>query len=390
MKILQVIPYFVPAYGYGGPLKVCFDLSKELLVHGHEITVATTDALDEKNRIQKLEEEIDGIKIIRFRNISNWIAKNCNGYIPFGFYFWAKNNIPKFNAIHCHDFFTLQNIIISHFCKKYDVPFIIQPHGTLSPIRQEANFNFAKKTFTKLFNGVLKNSKNIIALTENEKNDIIQIDPTLAKKIKVVPNGIRLEEFENIEKIDLHERYGIPQKNKVIGYIGRIQHIKGIDISLEILAKLKNKILFTYLIIGPNEGEKEVLEKKIEELGLKKNVIFAGILIGKEKLATIKSCDVFLFTSRNEGFPMTILEVAAMGVPQILSKNCNVPEIKEYGGGFEFDLKNKQEFVEKIKLVLTNLRIASELGRKAHLLVKNNFNLIEIVKKIQKIYKKII
>ena len=70
MKILQVIPYFVPAYSYGGPVKVCFDISKELVKRGHQVTVATTDTLDGDNRILKLEEEIDGINILRFKNFN--------------------------------------------------------------------------------------------------------------------------------------------------------------------------------------------------------------------------------------------------------------------------------------------------------------------------------
>lgn len=384
MKVLQVIPYFVPAYSYGGPLKVCFDLSKELVKKGHAVTVATTDTLDEKNRIEKLTEEIDGIKIIRFINISNALAKNCNGYLPFGFYFWAKNNIKNFDAVHCHDFFTFQNIVVAHFCKKYSIPFIVQPHGTLSPIRQNARFKIIKKIFLNLFKNVLKNSKNIIALTENEKREIITIDKYLDEKIEIIPNGLRLEEFENIEKIDLHQKYNIPKENKIIGYIGRIQYIKGIDISLEILAQLKNKINFTYLIIGPDEGEKKNLEIQLKKLGLDNNIIFTGILRGNEKLETIKSCNTFLFTSRNEGLPMTILEIAALGVPQIISKNCHVPEIEKSEAGFEIRLEKKDIFVERILLLLNNQAMSEKFSENSRKMIAKNFNLKNICDKLEK------
>lgn len=386
MKILQIIPYFIPAYSYGGPLKVCFDISKELIKKDHSVTVATTDTLNEKNRILKLEERIDGIDIIRFRNISNRLAKNFNGYLPIGFYFWAKENIKKFDIIHCHDFFTLQNIITAYFSKKYNVPFIIQPHGTLSPIRQEARFKTLKKLFTKLFTRVLYDAKNIIALTENEKNEILFINKQLTKKIRVIPNGLRLEEFQNIEKIDLYEKYKIPKENKIIGYIGRIQYIKGIDISLEILAQLKNKLKFTYLIIGPDEGERKNLEDQIKKLNLEKNVVFAGILNGKEKLETIKSCDIFLFSSRNEGLPMTVLEISALGVPQIISKNCNVPEIEKYGAGFEFDLKNKDYAKLKIFELLNNKKAREIISHDSIKLVKDNFDIKKVMIKYQEIY----
>ena len=388
MKILEVIPYFIPAYSYGGPVKVCLDISKEIIRQGHSVTVATTDTLDGKNRIKKLEEEIDGLKIIRFKNISNWLAKNYNGYLPISFYFWAKKNIKNFDIVHCHDFFTLQNIIISHFCKKHEVPFFIQPHGTLSPVRQKAKMQFAKKIFLKLFNKTLKNSKSIIALTENEKQEIISIDKDLENKTIIIPNGIKTAEFENINRINLHKEYNLPEENKIIGYFGRIQYIKGIDISLKILAKIKNKINFTYLIIGPDEGEKEKLEKQIEELGLNKNVIFTGILTGNKKWQTIKSCDLFLFTSRNEGLPMTILEIATLGIPQVLSKDCHVPEIEKYDGGFEFNLNEEEKIAEKIVEIISDEQERQFLGNNSKKLIQEYFNLEKTVSKLIQAFQK--
>jgi glycosyltransferase involved in cell wall biosynthesis len=387
MKILQVIPYFTPAYSYGGPVKVCHDISKELVKRGHRVTVATTDALDNKNRIKKSQETIENIKIIRFKNLSNFLAKNCNGFLPINFFFWAKNNIKNFEIVHCHDFFTLQNIITAYFCKKYNVPFIVQPHGTLSPIRQNAKFKNLKKLFLNLFKNVLTNSKNIIALTKNEKNEIIQINQKLEKKIKVIPNGIEIAEFQNIKKINLYKKYKIPEKNKIIGYIGRIQYIKGLDISLEILASLKKKLDFTYLIIGPDEGEKNNLEKKIKKLNLEKNVLFTGILEGDEKLETIKSCNLFLFTSRSEGLPMTILEIATLGIPQIISENCNVPEIENFGAGKVFVLNHEKAIAENLLTLLKNKKQQLEMSKNAIKMIKERFELNKICDRIEDVYK---
>jgi glycosyltransferase involved in cell wall biosynthesis len=387
MKILQVIPYFVPAYSYGGPIKGCFDISKELTKRGHEITVVTTDTLDGDKRITRLEEEIGGIRIIRFRNISNWLAKNCNGYLPAGFYNWTKKNIHNFDVVHCHDFFTLQNIIIAHRCKKNNIPFIIQPHGTLSPTSQKAKFKITKKIFLKFFGIVLKNSRNIIALTEKEKKEIISIDDKLRDKIEIIPNGLEINEFKNIKRIDLHQKYRIPDAHKIIGYLGRIQYIKGIDISLAILSRLINKLDITYLIIGPDEGEKKKLENKIRKIGLESNVIFAGILSGNEKLEIMKSCDLFLFTSRSEGLPMSVLEVAALGVPQVISENCNVPEIENSNAGFILDLEDAEGFVYKILEVLNNENLHKKLSENSPKMISEYFDLQIICNRIEYLIK---
>lgn len=387
MKILQVIPYFVPAYSYGGPLKVCFDLSKELVKRGHEVTVVTTDTLDGNKRIKELEEQIEGIRIIRFKNLSNYAAKHFNAYLPVGFYFWIKKNITHFDTVHCHDFFTFQNIFISSICKKNKIPFVIQPHGTLSPVSQNARFKIIKKLFIKLFSGVLYNSKQIFALTLNEKKQIIDVNTGVSSKIKVIPNGVKTEDFENINTIDLHTKYAIPLNHKIIGYIGRMQYIKGVDISIEILAQLKNELDFTFLIIGPDEGEKSNLEKQIQQLELEKQVVFAGILSGKEKLETIKSCDLFLFTSRSEGLPMSILEVASLGIPQVISDTCNVPEIELYEAGYEIKLKEQKKFCRKLNEIAINKNLSFKMRENASKMIQAKFTLGLVVDKIENTYK---
>jgi len=63
MRILQVIPYFYPAYAFGGPVKVAFQVSKELVKRGHEVIVYTTDAKYWNSRLNtKSVEIIDGAR----------------------------------------------------------------------------------------------------------------------------------------------------------------------------------------------------------------------------------------------------------------------------------------------------------------------------------------
>ena len=375
MKILQVIPYFIPAYKFGGPVKVCFDVSKELVNRGHDVTVVTTDTLDGIKRIEARTEDIEGIHVIRFRNISNHLVKYFNGYLPAGFYTWLKNNVSAYDIAYCHDYFTLQNIITSHFCRKYNVPYMVQPHGTLALVRQKARFKNIKYLFHAIFKNVLKHAKYIVALTLNEKIEISTIYSNAKSKIKVIPNGINMNEFIAISKYDLHSKFGIPEANKIIAYIGRIQYIKGIDISLTILSAIKNKLNFTFLIIGPDEGEKYKLEQQIIALGLKNQVLFTGQLEGMEKLMTIKSCDLFLFTSRSEGLPMTVLEVAALGVPQIISENCNVPELAITKAGFVIKEDQIDIATDLILKILEDQDLQDSLSLNAVKMVRKYFDL---------------
>ncbi|MCX6809788.1 MAG: glycosyltransferase [Candidatus Berkelbacteria bacterium] len=385
-KILYVIPYFVPAWSYGGPVKVAFDFAKELTKLGNRVTVATTDVLDARSRNKKLFETVDGIKVCRFKNLNNIFARNLNFYTPVGFRKWLKTNIQNYDIVHIHEFFTYQSFITSKICHKAKKPYIIQPHGSLSQFCRKSRFYFIKNCLVKKFTPLVVSSSAIIALNEEEKKDIAQIYPQAKAKIKIAPNGLDLTEFKNIKKNDLHRTYNIPKSNKIIAFIGRLHFKKGLDISLKALARIKDELDFTFLIIGPDEGEKENLENLAENLGIKNRIVFAGLMSGNKKLETLKSADLSLLNSRSEGLPTTLLESAALALPIICSCGSNFPEVEQFEAGFVVD--STQQTAQKIKLVLKDDRLREKLSQNA-LKLADSFNLQKCTQTLNKIYESI-
>ena len=119
-------------------------------VENNQLTLITTDALDKDNRIKKLEETIDGIKIIRFKNLSNYLAKFHNIYLPLWITKWVKNNVKNYDIVHMHDFFTYLNIITGKYCRKYNIPYVVQPHWSANFLPERWK-SWIKKIFFKLF-----------------------------------------------------------------------------------------------------------------------------------------------------------------------------------------------------------------------------------------------
>ncbi len=382
LRVLVVIPYFMPAVGYGGPVRVSFDIARGLVSRGHEVTVATTDVLDERKRASCTEERIEGIRVVRFRNVSNRLAKKMNGYLPFLFIPWLVKNAKRFDVIHCHDFFSVQTVASGLASAAFKVPLVVQPHGSLSSVRRAARFAAIKKCFIGLFLGVLRQARLVIALTQEEKKSIEAIVGN-APKIAVVPNGIDPHPFADVSEIDLHAKFGIPKVSRIIGFVGRISPIKGLDISLRILAKLKDSHAFTFLIIGPDEGEMRKLQKEAQALGIAERVVFVGMLSGEEKLRVMKSCDLFLFTSRDEGLPMTVLEAAALGIPQVLSRECNVPEVEEYGAGYVHPLEDVDTLAGSVASILDEDDLRRRLGGNARRMVRERFDSRKVLDRME-------
>ena len=66
MRILQIIPHYVPAFRFGGPLRVAHSLGKSFITLGHHVTVCTTNMKDEKENLDVPLDKpinIDGINV---------------------------------------------------------------------------------------------------------------------------------------------------------------------------------------------------------------------------------------------------------------------------------------------------------------------------------------
>ena len=137
MRILFVIPYFFPAECFGGPVKIAFDLGKKLVEKGNEVFVYTSDALDVSNRIKTCETEIEGMHIHYFRNISMFTVKTSRLFITPQMYNQINVDLKDrraFDIIHSHEYSTFQNIIVHYLSKKYQIPYVLQAHGSLPTI----------------------------------------------------------------------------------------------------------------------------------------------------------------------------------------------------------------------------------------------------------------
>lgn len=141
---------------------------------------------------------------------------------------------------------------------------------------------------------------------------------TLNGKVKIIPNAIDVEPFcysEDVrqrmrEELNLDDRF-------VIGHVGRFHYAKNheylLDIFKEISLKQQNAVL---LLLG--EGSRmEEMKKKVKTLGIEEKVIFAGNK--KETWDYYQAMDFFVFPSRFEGLPGTVVEAQSAGLSCLIS-----------------------------------------------------------------------
>lgn len=388
MRILFVIPYFAPAWSFGGPIKVVMELSKELLRQGHEVTVATTDVLDRKHRHNKSIDTIDGIEVHYFKNISNTLAARANVYMPRGFRAWLKKNIRKYDVVHCHDLYTWLHVAVAEIAPQSGVSFLVQPHGALNSTRVAAGKTGFKKAFLKLYPSILREASALIASTAKEKKDEIgAYDSSLLPKTFVVANGISTTQIAAPHADDAErQRLGLRPGERMLVYFGRIQHIKGIDITLRALSLLPD-VQYRFFVIGRDDGVLAQLQDLAKELKIHGRIVWVGPTFGAKLAVYLANADAFLFNSRSEALPMAVLDAAAAGLPPIISPYCNLPEVAAHGAGVVLSKNTPETTAAAIRQYLTDPSAARTMRENCHRLIREHFNIASIAQTYLALYK---
>lgn len=230
-----------------------------------------------------------------------------------------------------------------------------------------------------------------VAISNSLKNLVSKVTNLRSEEITVIPNGINIKEFLEIDDsvFEIVEKNNLLNKFPVILSPVNIIERKNISFSLDILFHLKKVYPnLTYVLTGKvshhKEGEKylEILNEKIEKYSLKNNVVFLNEFIKrslhKSEVHDFYSlCDIIFYFSKSENFGLPLLEATLTKTPIFLSDLLVFREV----GGENFSYvdcenappeavaKNIVDFLENNKLISMNR------------VVKENYNLTNIIKK---------
>lgn len=374
MKILEVIPFFNPKFG--GTVKGVYNLSKELSKRDHEITIITTDISYNENYVTELVNE--GVEIIPFKCIVNFASIFYSPSMDK----WLKFNIQKFDLVDLHNFRSYQNNIIHKYSKRYNVPYILQAHGSVLPF-------FEKQKLKKIYDffwghKLLEDAITVIALTETESNQYKKMGVP-KNKIQIIPNGINLiEDHELPERGLFRKKYGISNNENIILYLGRIHKIKGIDLLLKSFCLLsKDMDNVKLVIVGP--GDTSNLEKMINNSRIKDKVIFTRPIYGKDKNEVFIDSDLYVLPSIYDAFPNTVLEAFSFSKPVIVTEGCGIKDIIHETAGYAVKY-DKNSLNDAMYSILTNETLKHSFGENGKQLINDKFNRKKIMDKIEILY----
>jgi len=326
MNILQVITSFPPAYAYGGPVESSYNISKSLVKRGHDVSVFTTDVYNSDSRLTGYDDpEIrEGIRIRRFKNISNHLAWTANISTAVGMWPALRTEIEKFDIVHLHEFRSIEAALTSYEAVRQNVPIVLQPRGSLARISK----GIQKTIFDRLFGYRIVSAANqIIASSRVESAQYSEVLPKICNKpLSYVPNGIDQSTYAKLpEERQFREKYNISSSSNMILYLGRVHKGKGIDTLVRAFSDLELEQKCYLVIVGPDDGYLSQLKKLRDEFNCD-NILFPGPKYGDEKLAAYLDADVFVLPSNYDSFGNVVIEAMACGTPTVTTDACGVSE----------------------------------------------------------------
>lgn len=366
---------------------MAYEISKYLAHRGHNVTVYTTDVYDSISRLKYRENPtfVDGIKVYHFKNISNILAKKNFPIAPM-MAISLYENIQNFDIIHINEYRTFQSVLVHYFAKKYKIPYVLQPRGS---VPQKIGAHNLKVLFDDLFGLSIFNDTHRVILSSNkELQECISILPNLNKdKVELIPNGIDLDNDSNLpNKGEFRKKYLIKNNEKIILALGRIHEIKGFDLLIESFNILCAKIGNVKLVIaGPDEGYLSVLCSIVDKLNLNDKVIFTGPLYGNDKIEAYIDANIFVLPSRYESFGNVVLEACKFGLPPVITNNCGVSEwiTNDQGMVVEYD---KNELYASMYKLLINEELRIKMGENCKKLIFDKFSLDNVFGKLENVY----
>ncbi len=240
----------------------------------------------------------------------------------------AISQLSKTTIVHLHGAFIPEFYHITKLLNKKNISYIYTPHGSLTEMAMTKN-KLVKKWYFKCFEAqIIAKAKRIQLLGVNEYSYLDRLTSKAQKCL--IANGQDLKVIPHYPSVQKQK------PNPVFGFCGRLaQFHKGLDLLFLGFQKyIQNGGTGTLELIGDGTDRQELAQLAVN-LGISDRIIFHGKKFGKEKYDLLNKMDVFLHTSRMEGFPTAVLEAAALKIPTITSDATNMNEfIRKHHSGF--------------------------------------------------------
>ena len=307
------------------------------------------------------------------------------------------------DLVHCHTWYSHFGGILAKL--NYGIPFVITVHSLepLRPWKREqlgGGYDFSlwiEKT-------ALEMADAIVAVSGETKRDIERLFEVDPNHVRVIHNGIDLEEYRRVDSTDALKRHGINPDEPYLLFVGRITRQKGIVYLVRAIQFMTPGFQIVLCAGAPDtpeiaiEMQKAIAQAKSE----RSDIIWIEEMVDRNAVIELYShAAVFCCPSIYEPFGIINLEAMACGTPVVASAVGGIKEVVvDQETGFlvpleqmkesPFEPLNPEKFsrdlAEKINQLMNDRRLREKFGKAGRKRVEEKFSWSTIAQKTKALY----
>jgi len=394
LNICFVTPEYFPISGGTGAY--VYYLSHSLQKLGHNVHVVARDK-------QESEKTVNGINVHYIKGAGNALTK-----------YWrfarsASKKIEELNKQNGFDVIHVNLPLVPSFAIPKDASkaLVCAVHSTwkgeaivtkrdnpknLNPNEKSMlRYNFLLRSYEKK---LMKRSDALIAVSKYTVDELTELYGIEEEKIHVIYNGVDVQKFKpRPDRAELRREFGLEDKNKIVLFVGRLYHRKGLEILLRSIPPVLQEFSDVKFVISGKgfKQKEESLRNLAKQLDIEDHVTFMGY-VPDEKLPNLYSAsDIFVLPAIYENFPFAILEAQATGLPVISTKVGGIPEfLVDNENGFLIDAGDSAQLTQRVLALLQDPKLAKKMGMRGRKLIEEKFSWRLITSQVIDLYHKLL
>ena len=369
-NILAFCPIFYPHMG--GAERTVYELYTRLVKkYGWKVFLVTLN-IENAPRY----ENVGGIEVFRVgRAYKNKVVKFIMFQVLFLCIYFRKFLFKKIDILHIHYGFPLSPVAI--LMKYFSRMKLVISEYHLATGADIYSYEQNPGYVNKIAGFVYKKADLVLTISQDNREFIKKFSGV--DKAEVIKQGTD-HVFFSPKYFDENKRKELLADNDfVLVTTSRISHRKNIEDMIKAVKILSDNNIKVSLIIngkvdrGNNEYYNQ-LEKLISEFGIQDKVFFQGFVSDEELRTIYASSDVFLLTSKYEGFGIVNVEAMASGLPVITYDTGAARDFINGDNGMVADENTPQALVDKILPILKNSELLQKMKQEARKCVETELN----------------
>jgi glycosyltransferase involved in cell wall biosynthesis len=177
---------------------------------------------------------------------------------------------------------------------------------------------------------------------------------------------------------------GVPTEVPLVGFLGRIHPVKGLDLLVDALAEVTGAHL---IIAGPDDGKTQAsLRHRASALGVAQRIHWPGLLDPTVRGAMLSAIDLFVLPSHSENFGLAAAEAMAADIPVIVTPGVNLASVIADSGAGHVVARDARKLAEILSTLLADKSKSSAMGAAGRRLVEERFSPQAVARQMLQLY----